>query len=605
MKHSKACVALAALCLAAAATPALSQGVVPRDTIMARVQSYIRALASDSMAGRRPPTTGNTMAAALVARTFERLELAPLKRGGRTFERYYVPFGYLYGVDIGKGNKASIARGGGRPDLILAPGADFTPLGFSSNGSASGPLAFVGYGISDSASGYDDYAGVDTRGAVVLAMRYSPDGDVPHGRFSSASAWTAKVRAALDHGARGIIFVNRPGDPADLPEMAFIRGFLDAGLPCIFTSDASLAALRDPAGRTLADLRAAIDSTVRPASFVYPGSKASITAAVKRLEAKIPNVVGLLPGNDPKLRDQVIVIGGHFDHLGDGGEGSLYGGDEPKTHYGADDNASGTAGMLALAEEFARRHDNRRTLMFMGFNAEEEGVLGSQSFLRENALPKGLKMIAMINLDMIGRLDSGKLQVQGTGTSPGFESMLDSLNPGLRVKYSREGYGPSDHASFYSKSVPVLAFFTGVHQDYHRPTDTWEKINVAGEADVIAYARDVVRTIDRADTIPLFTKADPPVSARRAAAFKVYVGTMPDYGYEGKGLRITGTSSGSPAEKAGLREGDVIVRMAEYPIGNIYDYMDALGHFEVGQEVKTEIVRDGKPAQVMITMGTR
>jgi aminopeptidase YwaD len=580
------------------------EGVVPRDTVLARVTSYIRTLASDEMSGRRPPSKGNSMAAAFIGRAFERFELQSLKRSRRSPDRYYESFSFLHGVEAGKGNKVTITRAG-HPEIILAPGADFTPLAFSSNGTVSGPLVFAGYGIRDSATGYDDYAAIDARGAILLVMRYSPEGESPHGQFSEVSSWAAKIRTAAAHGAKGIIFINQPGETTELPAMSFIRGFTNAGLPALFASDGSLAMLRDAAGRTLADLRRIIDSTGKPASFAFPGVKVSMTADVRRLEASVPNVVGLLPGIDPKLKEEVIVIGAHFDHLGTGGEGSLAGGHEPAIHYGADDNASGTAGLLALAEEFARRRDNRRTIMFAAFNAEEEGLLGSQAFVRSVELPKGLRMVAMINLDMIGRLDSGRLQVQGTGTSPGFERMLDSLNPGFTLKYSKEGVGPSDHSTFYTKGIPVLAFFTGVHKDYHRPTDTWEKVNYDGQTTIVGLVRDVVRTIDRADTTLAFTKADPPVAARRAAGFNVYVGTMPDYGFEGKGLRITGTSGGSPAEKAGLRDGDIIVRMGEHAIANIYDYMEALGRFKPHQAVETEIVRGGSTMTVTIVMASR
>ena len=612
--HGDATAAPTATAAAVATPPAMEntwRHMVPRDTMLARVRMHVMALAHDSMGGRRPPGRGNTLAAAYVGRAFERAGLLPLgtegsrRRAKKGPERFYETFSYLHGVDVGKGNAAVIKRAGGQPEIILAPGADFTPLGFSSNATATGPLVFVGYGLRDSASGYDDYAGVDARGAILVMMRYSPEGDVPHGRFSNAASWTSKVRAAVDHGAKGIIFINQPGELSELPPVSFIRGFLDAGIPCLFATDGSLAALRDPSGRTLTELRSIIDSTLQPASFALDGAKATITASVKRLESPIPNIVGLLPGTDPTLRDETIVIGAHFDHLGDGGEGSLAGGSAPAIHYGADDNASGTAGMLALAEELAGRRDNRRTIMFIAFNAEEVGLLGSQNFLRGAELPKGMRIVAMINLDMIGRLDSLKLQVQGTGTSPVFEPLLDSLNPGLALKYSKEGFGPSDHASFYTKGIPVLAFFTGVHRDYHRPSDTWEKINYDGEVRIVDFVAQVTRALDQLPTAPTFTKADPPVAARRSSGFNVYVGTMPDYGYEGRGLRITGTSGGSPAEKAGLVEGDIIVRMGDYPIANIYDYMDALGHFKAAQPVLTTIMRAGNEMTVTIVMGAR
>lgn len=576
--------------------------VLPRDTVIAHVLTHIRALASDSMAGRRPPKPGNTMAAAYIAREFDRLRLQSLRRDDRTDERFYERFNFLHDLRRGDANALTIS---GTP----VRAADFTPLSFSDNASVSGPLVFAGYGITDTATKYDDYAGLDAEGAIAIVMRYSPEGESAHGQFSGTMGWAAKVRNAFSHGVKGIIFIDPSGATTDLPVLELNRGMLNAGLPSVFVRDSVIAfgagAIKHPSGRDLYDLRRQIDSTHTPASFRVIGATASLTTEVIRLEASVPNVVALLPGADPRLKNEVIVIGAHFDHLGMGGEGSLAGAKVHAIHYGADDNASGTAGMLALAEQFARRRENRRTLMFIAFNAEEEGLLGSQGLMRNLKLPEGLTMVAMVNLDMIGRLDSNKLQVQGTGTSPGFERILDSLNPGLTLKFTKEGVGPSDHSTFYSKNIPVLAFFTGVHKDYHKPGDTWDKINVDGEASIVGYVGDVVRAIDRTDAAPLFTKADPPVAARRATGFKVYVGTLPDYGYDGKGLRITGVSGGSPAEKAGLKDGDVIVKMGDYAIGNIYDYMDALSHFTISQAVATTIMRGGAPTDVTIVMGSR
>lgn len=583
------------------------RSVLPRDTVVARLRAHVLALASDSMAGRRPPSPGNAMAAAYVAREFDRLELESVRRGDRSPVRFYEHFSFLHGVEAGPANAVVITSneaGSHRVVTLRADGSRITPMGFSESGRVSGPLVFVGYGITDSASGYDDYAGIDARGSIALIMRYSPEGDKTHGRFGSAMGWAAKVRNAIRSGARGIIFIDRPGISSDAtPAFGFQRGFLNAGLPAMFVrselfSEEGLTAL----SRRIADARRLIDSTATPHSFAIGGLDVTLMTDVQRLETSVPNVVALMPGIDPKLKDEVIVIGAHFDHLGDGGEGSLHSGHDRAIHYGADDNASGTAGLLVLAEEMARRRDNRRTIMFAGFNAEEEGLIGSQALLRTVQLPDGLKMVAMINLDMIGRLDSLKLQVHGTGTSPGFEPMLDSLNPGLVLRYSKAGVGPSDHASFYAKGVPVLAFFTGVHMDYHKPTDTPEKVNYDGQAAIVGLVRDVVGTIDRADTAPAFTKADAPAGMRSRAAFKVYIGTLPDYSYDGKGMRITGTSGGSPAEAAGLREGDVIVRIGDFPIANIYDYMDALARLSVGQAVQPTLVRAGKEVTVTIVM---
>jgi hypothetical protein len=514
---------------------------------------------------------------------------------------YFHNFSYLADAATGPNNSLTIVSPMGPSKLMLDH--QFMPMSFSESASIEGDLVFAGYGITAPDLKYDDYDGIDATGKIVVIMRYSPDEDNPHGEFSQHASWSKKVINARAHGAIGIIFITRPNDPEELPQVHFDRNYINSGLPSVVALSSVFHEVRGFGVRSLAQIQAMIDSTRKPQSFIINGFRARMNTDVNLIRVMVPNVVGMIRGSDPKLAEEMIFIGAHLDHLGLGGEGSLYAGRDAAIHHGADDNASGVAGMLALAATFAKS-GSPRTLVFMGFNGEEEGLLGSEAFLKDPPIP--LKNIAaMINLDMIGRLDSNSLIVQGTGTSPRWDTILTELNTDrFTLKRTKDGYGPSDHSSFYSKDLPVLAFFTGLHTDYHRPSDTWEKINYEGEARIVEFVADVVRSLNRYPDRPAFTKVASS-TPRSSAVFRVYVGTIPDYAYDGKGLRLTGVAPGGPAEKAGIEAGDIIVKMGGREINNIYDYTAALSEFKPKQEVETEVMRDDKIVKMTVVMGSR
>jgi len=574
---------------------------IPAPFSVDSLRESIRFLAGDLLAGRRTGTKENLEAAKYIADKFRAAGLVPLSGG----DGYFHTFEYLAGAENGSGNALTISGPGGAP-VAAVMGKDFFPLSFSASASLDAPVAFAGYGISAKDQNYDDYAGIDARGKIVVVMRFSPEGNNPHGAFARHAAIAAKVATARDHGAAGIIFINPPLDSAAMLAGSFDRSFTNAGIPAITVRDGMFDAVRDPKGRSLTAVQKAIDSLRAPASFVPAGYTAKLVTDVRLRREQVPNVVGVLPGSDPKLRDEFIVVGGHFDHLGWGGEGSLHGGKDPAIHHGADDNASGTAGVMALAQYWSgmtsMRH--KRSIIFIAFNGEEEGLLGSAALVASPSFPTD-KVVAMINMDMIGRLDSVNLIVQGTGTSPSWKDLLDRTN-GVRfnLKKVEDGFGPSDHSSFYSKGIPVLFFFTGLHSDYHRPSDVWEKINYEGESRVLQYVADVMGVIDASAERPPFTKTQSSAE-RSSSGFSVYVGTIPDYAYDGKGLRLTGVAEGGPAQRAGLKEGDIIMRMGEKGINNIYDYTYALGEFKPKQIVEVEFIRDDKTMTAKVEMGRR
>lgn len=327
--------------------------------------------------------------------------------------------------------------------------------------------------------------------------------------------------------------------------------------------------------------------------------------STKTEKTKGVNVIGLLKSSDPVMSYEFVVVGGHYDHLGHGGRNAL---DSSKAiHYGADDNASGTAGVLELAEYFASHKDQlKRSVLFMTFSGEEEGLFGSQHYTKEPYLPLE-KTEAMINMDMIGRLnDSSLLIVEGMGSSPVWKDMISGLDESkpfiLRLK--PDGVGPSDHSPFYRKGIPVMFFFTGLHRDYHRATDTKEKINYEGQKAVLDLVKSAVAKISTyPDSIP-YTIV-PEDTTKKVSGFKVYVGGVPDYGYDGEGLKISDITPNSPAQKAGLKAEDIIIKFGDTQIKNIYDYTGVLSKYVPNDVVDVVVRRGSETLTIPLTLGTK
>ena len=319
------------------------------------------------------------------------------------------------------------------------------------------------------------------------------------------------------------------------------------------------------------------------------------------------NVVALLPGRDPTLRGQYIVIGAHFDHLGRSASGAMDPEAKDAIRNGADDNASGTAAVLELARLFAA-HPARRSIVFVNFGGEELGLLGSQWFVDHPPVPLD-SVSAMVNFDMVGRLRHDKLIVYGVATARELPAIMDSANvaPALAISAVGDGFGPSDHSSFYAKGIPVLHFFTDLHEDYHRASDDVDKIDAVGEARVVALAERAVRSIaDRAARLtPVRAAAPAPMAGGREGS-NVYLGSIPDMSAgDSPGLRLTGVRAGSPADSAGLRAGDVIVELGGHPVKDLYSYSDALYSHKPGERVEIGFVRGGARQSTTVTLGRR
>jgi Zn-dependent M28 family amino/carboxypeptidase len=379
----------------------------------------------------------------------------------------------------------------------------------------------------------------------------------------------------------------------------------NSGILALQARRSSCAKIFPPKGTSLFVAETEIEKTKKPMSFVLANTRATVTTSLVFSESITSNIIGLIPGSDPSVSNEYVVIGAHYDHLGMGDENSLAASPTPAIHYGADDNASGTAGMLELAMRFSEKPP-RRSIVVMGFSGEEKGLLGSKHWVSNPTLPLS-KVTAMINLDMIGRMTNKKLNIQGVGTSPVWPALIDSTKVGTQftISTTADGFGPSDHSSFTAKSIPVLFFFTGLHSDYHRPTDTYDKLNADGQAAIVTMVENIVRRVADAPKRPEFTQGAEKQSASQSSsvALKVSFGVVPDYSDDPQGLRITGVKANSAAEKAGLKGEDIVTKMGATTIKNIYDLMTALGAFKPGDTTEVTVLRNDKPVTMKVTFG--
>jgi hypothetical protein len=572
------------------------------------VREIVRTLADPRWEGRGIGTAGIDSAARWIADRMRRAGLAP----GGDSSSWFQPFEVTTGVVA---EAPCVLEAGGRHFEL---GETLQPLGFSSNGSAHARVVFAGYGITAPGYQWDDYTGIDAHDAIALVLTQEP------GEMDSTSRFDGNINTpfadlrtkainAREHGALGMLVVNGPKWHAGEPVRAPARdgeAYMTSGLLAAWIGEDVANALLAPAGLDLARAQGAIESAGAPHSLALPDS-ARLTLNVRRTRALTRNVVGLIAGRDST---RTLVLGAHYDHLGYGGPSSLSP-NEHTPHVGADDNASGVSAILVTAERLAvgARHGRkpRHTLAIVAFSGEEIGLVGSAHFTDDP--PRPLESIeAMVNLDMVGRLREDKLQVMGVGTASEFPSLVQAVNaavPAARfaLKTSEDGYGPSDHQSFYKKNIPVLMLFTGAHADYHKPSDTWDKINATGLARVACYTQALVESLD-ARPRPSFTRAKSDASPGRIAGgggYGAWLGTIPDYMQTEGGVLLSGVRDDSPAQRAGLAANDVIVRFDGIRVDNIYDYTFALRTRKPGQDVRITVKRAGKDIDLVATLGRR
>ena len=564
------------------------------------IKDHITFLASDNLKGRLTGTAEADKAAEYIAGEFRKYGLEPLMNGS-----YFQDFPFVAGLEKTEFNSVEFD---GDDEFALSEN-EFTPLPFSGTGEAEGELVFAGYGISAPELEYDDYKNLDVKGKIVLVMRYNPEGTSPMSEFEKFSALRYKAATAKDKGALGIIFVNghSPKNEEDqLTKLTYDGAPGIESFPAVQIKRMVADKLFRMAGKNFASVQQEIDSTVMPASFAF-NLNTDLDTEVKMIEKTGKNVGAILKAPNEKSPGEYIIIGAHYDHLGMGEVGSLFRGGTQEIHNGADDNASGTTGVLELAEKFASQKDKLgRSIIFLAFAGEELGMLGSAYFVKNPQLPIENSAV-MINIDMIGRLNNDKeLTVYGTGTSKLWKDMLNDVNAKYNFKMSMndDGYGPSDQSSFYGANIPVLFFFTGIHSDYHRPSDDAETINNEGEEKVLQMVYDIASRIDAVDTKPEYVSV-PRKDTGKSTSFRVYVGTVPDFGSNVEGYKISNVTEGSPAFKGGIKGGDIMIGFGGKKISNIYDYTYALGEHNPGDVVDIVVLRDGKEMTFKVELGAR
>lgn len=565
------------------------------------IKEHISFLASDNLKGRDSGTKELFAAVVYITDEFKNYGLEPLFEDGFAQE-----FPFVKTIELTDKNSLTLTIS----DTDVSPKLkdEYITVPFSGNADVSGKLVFAGFGISASDLEYDDYAGIDIKDKIVIVFRNTPEPNVAHSGFDAHSPLRKKSSVARDKGAAGIIFIN-PYDTNkttdDLVEFSFDRGGSVSGFAAVSIMRSFVEQLFQSEGLDLKEVHDKIIETKKPSSIELRNASAKIATEVKEIEAISWNVGGFIEGTDPELKNELIIIGAHFDHLGMGGEGSLYRGDEPQIHNGADDNASGTTGVLELAEKIASQKNKfKRSIAFFAFSGEELGLLGSNYLV--NNMPFAVEdAITMVNMDMIGRLKDSSLIVYGTGTSSNWKDILNRHNKyGFKLTFNDEGFGPSDHSSFYGKKIPVLFFFTGTHEDYHKPSDDTEKINFTGEESILNYIYDIVADIDQKPERPDYLLVEKKESGQMFAR-KVYVGTVPDFASNVDGYKISGVSEGSPAQIAGLQGGDIIISFGGKKISNIYDFTYALGDFVPGDEVDVIVKRGSEEITFKVKLASK
>jgi hypothetical protein len=589
-----ATLAFAAPLFAQVSAPVQSEQAVQEQ----RFTEHVKFLASPDLEGRGAGTAGLEKAATYIADQFKKAGLQPA--GGKG--SYAQNFTLTTGAEAGPNNRLS------RNGQTLKYDADFRPISFSANGAANGQVVFAGYGISASEFQYDDYAGVDVKNKIVLVLRYEPSsfnkGEKNKTTFHAQLA--NKAINARNRGARAIILVNASGKADDLIEFGKVAGPDDVGIPFLQVKRATVDQWLN--GTTLEALQSKIDGASKPASF-ETNVKLSVQVDVTRKQATVHNVVGYLPGRSKEY----IIIGAHYDHIGDGHQNSLAPSQAGRVHPGADDNASGTAALIELARIFSqRRTELDRGILFAAFAGEELGLLGSARWVKEPTLPIE-NAVAMLNMDMIGRVNGSKLYVGGIGSGSTFEAILKAAAEkyDFTLDQSFQGTSSSDHASFIAKNVPALFFFSGLHRDYHKPTDTVDRLNTAASAKVVNLVADVAKGLITDKARPQFArvKASGPHggsgSGSGGGGYGPYFGAVPDFAPLDKGVLFADISPGSPAEAAGLKGGDLMVEFGGKPIGNLYDFTFALRASKVGDVVRVKYLREGKEMTVDVKLAER
>ena len=588
----------------AAALAALAGNASPEIT-HEDLREQVTFLAGEKFAGRATGTDGAKGAAEFLADYFKRTKLQPLP--GRS--DYFHEFEFNAGERV-LADQCKLRIG----DTHAQLDREFRPLPFSSNDLAEGGVVFAGYGLnapeSNAQPRYSSFEGLDVKDKIVLLLRYVPEAvDAPRrAHLNRYAGLRYKVMMARERGAKGVLVVTGPNSPnaGELLPLTGDGSSADSGLPALSISGEFAERLLKSSGKNLKAIQTALDDENPHAEggFELPGVKVSFTAGIEHIKKNDRNVLACIPGET----DEWIVVGAHYDHLGAGKSGNSLAraGEEKRTHFGADDNASGTAAVLEIAHQLATAPKPKRGVIFALWSGEELGLLGSASFVQKPPIPLE-KLAAYVNFDMVGRLRDNKLIMQATGSSSEWTKLIEKRNvaAGFALTLQSDPYLPTDVTSFYPKRIPVLNFFTGSHEDYHRPSDTADKVNYEGLERIAKFAKALTLDIANAPERLPFSRVERSETGGSRDNLRAYLGSIPDYAQEVVGVKLSGVRPSSPAEKAGLKGGDVIVEFGAQKIANIYDYTYALDAVKIGQPVKMIVEREGKRVELSVTPEAR
>ena len=590
---------------------------VKEDLLRAALHADVALLASDKLQGRMTGSKGSRLASDFIA---ERLHSAGL-RAAEGDGSFFQSFQFNAGVRVRTNENRVTVVAPNKDFRAFVPEKDFRPLSFTSNGIVSGEVVFTGYGLvvpGKAGEGYDSYAGLDVSNKIVLALRYVPEEVGPKRRqeLNMYAGLRYKAMIARERGAAAILFVTGPNSPnaGELAALSSDAAGGGSGIIAMSITTNVVETMFQSLGKSLKAVQAQLDKEDPHAEggFALSNITVSITTAVDHIRKEDRNVVALWPGNGGDS-NQCVIVGAHYDHLGFGESGAmLRAGEENKIHFGADDNASGTAVVLELAHmlaDEARHHPAllKRSVIFALWSGEELGLIGSSHFV-ENPPIALSNIVACLNFDMVGRLRDNKLMMQGVGSSTAWRRLMEKRNiaAGFSLVLQDDPYLPTDVTAFYPRGIPVVNFFTGSHDDYHRPTDTADKVNYDGLERIAKFAHslllDVANAPQRLDYAKVASSSKGTGSRENLRA---YLGTIPDYATEVVGVKLSGVRGGSPAEKAGLKGGDVIVEFGGQKIANIYDYTYALDAVKIGRPVAIVVMRDGKRVTVHATPEAR
>jgi hypothetical protein len=571
-----------------------------------KMKESVKFLASDELKGRFPGTDGMKAAAEFIENQFKAAGLNLISGSYR--QSFNVTTSLMPGDSNMVVFETVILRPGIPKDKLpkmkqpWKVGEDYVPLGFSENGTCAGELAFVGFGISAPEINYDDYAGIDVNNKIVIMISESPDGEKRVGEFAQYSDMKYKAANAKNKGAIGIIWVRIQGDSMNVFERPEYKNIgRNTGIIAIQAWRQSISKFF-PKKEALIALEEEIIKTRKPKSLIIPNSTVSIRVDLKDVPSETFNIYGMIEGTDPKLKDEYIVVGAHYDHLGLGGPTANGTGKRNEIFNGADDNASGVAGIIELAN-LCKLNPPKRSIIFIAFSGEEMGLLGSGWFVKHPSVSLD-KIVTMLNFDMIGRMKNEEgLTVFGHTTASGFDAIIDTISnqTQLTVIKASDVYGPSDHSSFYAAKIPVLMFFTGVNEDYHKPSDKFSKINFDGMVKTVNFSYKVLQTIANNDLKPNYIETKATSQPSKSSSFSnVWFGIIPNFEECALGCKISGASPGSPAEKAGLVKGDIITKIDDTQIKNLSEFTNKIREKKVGDIVTVHLLRGESKEEITV-----